>query len=72
MPRRKDSPREEFVCFERRELRAFFKGNHRYDSTLAAYGDHVSLFRLMLTSHCSVCCAAKKNCVPDKRRAVEE
>jgi hypothetical protein len=31
-------PREEFVCFERRERCAFFEGNHRKDSASATHG----------------------------------
>ena len=34
------------ALLERCELCAFFKGNHRYDSTLVAHGGHISSFRL--------------------------
>ncbi len=43
-----DGTREELARFERRELCAFFKGNHANASTVAAHGDHHLLIRYML------------------------
>ncbi len=44
MPRAQEGTREELARFERRELCAFFKGNHGNASTVAAHVGNISLF----------------------------